>query len=97
MQQLDRAEAEDTVVDILKRILLTGDKEKCVMVGLFCWSLWTRRNKWIWDRVNMSIFGVKVMAFNMLADWRRGGEKRVTTPHQLQAAVRCGLNHQLDG
>lgn len=45
------------------------------MVGLLCWNLWNRRNKWIWERVNTSGFGVKAMSLNMMTDWNRAREE----------------------
>ena len=75
----------DVVFDILKHIFDTGSIEEGVMVGLFCWSLWTRRNKWLWNKVNMSVFGLKAMTFRMITDLRRATEVTTAPGQQVQA------------
>ncbi|XP_074327392.1 uncharacterized protein LOC141665308 [Apium graveolens] len=55
------------------------------MVGLFVWRLWHRRNKWVWYTVNMFVFGLKMIVFNMLADWRRAREVNVVKQSHSQA------------
>lgn len=60
---------------IFKRVFTTRTREQCVMLGLFCWSMWFRRNKWVWDKVTMSVFGVKSMALHILQDWRKAVER----------------------
>lgn len=37
---------------------------------MVCWSLWKRRNKWVWDKANGSAFGVIAAASNLLRDWK---------------------------
>lgn len=61
----------DTVMTVLKRILNAGTREQFAMVCLLCWSIWTRRNQWVWQRIQMSVFGIKAMACNVVADRRR--------------------------
>lgn len=39
LQELVRNTTDDNVMTVLKRIFNAGDKDTCVMVGLFCWSL----------------------------------------------------------
>lgn len=63
--------AQDTVMTVIKRVFSSENKDECVMVGFLRWSLWSRRNKWVWDKVNTSAFGVKAMALNLVADWKR--------------------------
>lgn len=67
----------DTVMGLLKRVFEVGTQEQAVMVGLLCWALWSRRNKWIWERVNMSIFGIKAMELNLVSDWKRARQTEV--------------------
>ncbi|XP_074328478.1 uncharacterized protein LOC141666388 [Apium graveolens] len=86
LQNVVRVIQNDTVMSILKRVLEVGTREQWIMVGLMCWSLWTRRNKWVWERVHMSAFGIKAMALNLVADWKRaraseGANRSVTTEH----------------
>lgn len=33
------------------------------------------RNKWVWDKNNVSVFGVKANAMNLLQDWRKAREE----------------------
>lgn len=64
----------ETGVDIMKRVVNTATKDQCVMFSLLCWGLWVRRNKWVWEKVCMSSFGVKHMALNLLSEWNRAQE-----------------------
>lgn len=64
----------DTSVESLKRIFTTTTIEQCVMVGSFCWGLWSKRNKWVWEKINMSVSEVKNINLNMLTDWSRAQE-----------------------
>lgn len=64
----------DSPIDILKRAFSSATKEQCIIIGLLCWGLWFRRNKWIREKVNMSVSGVNLMVGNMLADWRKTQE-----------------------
>lgn len=57
LHQLVAIQPDDNVFDELKRIFHMGNSEQYEIVSLFCWSLWIRRNEWLWDKVNMSIFG----------------------------------------
>lgn len=68
-------EDNDSTKSILKRAFSLGSTEQCYVIALLCWGLWTRRNKWVWEKVVMSAFGVKSMAMNMLNDWRRAREE----------------------
>lgn len=88
LQELVIATAQDTVMSVLKRVFNSGEKDRCAMVGLICWSLWSRRNKWVWDRVNLSAFGIKSMALNLVADWRRARQVDKVTRRDGQAQVK---------
>lgn len=74
MQNVVSVGENDEVLDVLRRIFESIDRDQCVMVGLFCWSLWFHRNKWVWERTNITVFGVKDLGLNLLADWRRTKE-----------------------
>lgn len=60
----------DTVVEVIAAIFARSNKEQCVQIVMLCWSIWSRRNKWVWDRVNGSVFGVRAAARHLLTDWR---------------------------
>ncbi|KAL8107899.1 hypothetical protein AgCh_024343 [Apium graveolens] len=61
----------EQVMDTFKRLFRTGTKEQCVLVAVLYWSLWNRRNKWVWDKIDMLVFGTKAAALNLLTDWRK--------------------------
>lgn len=77
-QSLWRAVGLDTLVHcnenenpklVLERVFNQGSKEKCLEVSMLCWSLWYRRNIWVWKRANGSMFGVRNTAICLLQDW----------------------------
>lgn len=45
-------------------------REQCAQMGVITWGLWNRRNKWLWDRVNGSAFGVITTATKFITEWR---------------------------
>lgn len=61
----------DTIFDLFRRVFARCNREQCGLMGLICWSMWNRRNKWIWVKVNMSVFGVKANALNLLTAWKK--------------------------
>lgn len=67
----------ETALDIFKRLFATGTMEQSVLIATLCWSLWNRRNKWVWNKVEMSVFGTKNVALNLLADWKRAQQDKV--------------------
>ncbi|XP_074359574.1 uncharacterized protein LOC141698717 [Apium graveolens] len=78
------ANEDSTVLGILQGAFQMSSREQCTMIGMICWSLWRRRNNWLWRKASMSTFGVKGMAMNMLSDWRRAKEKEDITRIPLQ-------------
>lgn len=78
----------DTVLQITKRVLNNGNKDQGAMFGMICWVLWYRRNKWIRERVTMSVFGVKSMALNMKSDWNKAREVDNQGESERQTRVR---------
>lgn len=77
---------EETGLEIFKRVFTSATKYQCAMVGMFCWGLWVRRNKWVWEKVVMSIFGVKHMAMQLLSEWNRARMKE--EEHQNRSGTR---------
>ncbi|XP_074352378.1 uncharacterized protein LOC141691547 [Apium graveolens] len=49
---------------------LCCSREKCVQIGMVSWGLRNRRNKWVWDRTNGSVFGVMASTNHLLKEWR---------------------------
>lgn len=64
----------ETIWQMLRQIFTSSTVEQCILIAAFCWSLWNRRNKWVWDQVKISAFGVKQLTFNMLKDWKKANE-----------------------
>lgn len=79
---------QDTVMTVLQRVFDMINKDQCALVGLLCWGLWYRRNQWVWEHVNQSVFGMKSMAFNMLTDWKKAKAEAVTCRAQMQVGDR---------
>ena len=61
----------ERVFDVLQQVFASGTRDQVVLIALLCWNIWNRRNKWVWDKVNMSVFGVQEGAMNLLYDWRK--------------------------
>lgn len=59
----------ETAMETIRRFFTTANVKQRMMFSLVCWGLWVRRNKWVWERINMSSFGVKQMALNLLSEW----------------------------
>ena len=53
---------------IFTRAFENGTREQCVEIAMICWSLWNRRNRWVWERINGLVFGVRHSAINFLAE-----------------------------
>lgn len=68
---------------MLNRVFHTLNREQCAMFGMLCWSLWNRRNNWVWNRVNGFAFGVKSAAMSLLSEWRRARDLEHSEKHQM--------------
>lgn len=78
----------ESCFDIISRVFQTATREKCALIGMVLWSLWNRRNKWVWEHVNGSAFGVKAAAINLLMDWKRAREAELVKVKNQTAAVK---------
>lgn len=76
MTQLVHTTQGETIFDHFKRLFSTGTNEQCTSVALFCWSIWNRRNNWVWKRVDGSVFGTMNAALNLLRDWKTAQVER---------------------
>lgn len=76
----------DTVFAVLSRCFSTCTRDQCVLIGMIGWSIWHRRNKWVWERANGSVFGVVAAARNLLYDWKEA---------QVKLATKSGMEHEL--
>ncbi|XP_017217366.2 uncharacterized protein LOC108194940 [Daucus carota subsp. sativus] len=59
----------ETPSAVLQKVFEQGTKDQCVEIAMLCWSIWNRRNRWVWDHVNGSVFGVKNIATHLLREW----------------------------
>lgn len=63
---------EDTVLNVIRRIFDTCTREQVVWIIMLCWSLWNRRNIWVWNKVNVSAFRVQAAVTNLLTRLEEG-------------------------
>ncbi|KAL8096064.1 hypothetical protein AgCh_037137 [Apium graveolens] len=73
---------EETDIHVLfdysfARVFESLSLEKCALFGLACWSIWKRRNDWVWSKVKVSVQGVKAGAMTMLQDWKNAKKNEV--------------------
>lgn len=77
MNSLVQYSTQDAAFMVLRNAFDRCTKEQCVFIGMLCWSIWNRRNKWVWEKANGSVFGVRAAATNLLKDWQEA-QVRVT-------------------
>ncbi|XP_074378628.1 uncharacterized protein LOC141720172 [Apium graveolens] len=70
VQQVLRLLPQEPAFRNLLESFATATREQCVQVGMIAWALWSRRNKWVWEHVNGSAFGVKATATRFITEWR---------------------------
>lgn len=75
----------ETGMTTFRRVISTATTTQCTMFSLICWGLWVRRNKWVWEMVSISGFGVKHMAMNLMTDWTNARAKE--EQHSERSAV----------
>lgn len=68
--QLIQSALSDTACEMFTKIFENGSREQGVEIGMISWSIWNRRNRWVWDRINGSVHGVRYAAGHLLRDWR---------------------------
>lgn len=47
LQHLLQLDVADTAATIIMKIFETATRDQCVLLGMVCWALWNRRNKWV--------------------------------------------------
>lgn len=82
LQHLIQMASNDKAFEVLVKAFSSATREQCVQIGMICWSLWNRRNKWVWERANGSVFGVKAAAMNLLTDWVEARKEEAKSRHQ---------------
>lgn len=78
---------DDNILEIIRRVFVKCNKEQFRFVALVCWSIWNRMNKWVWDKANVSAFGIKAAALNNLTEWNKAQEQQVITTTSTGALV----------
>ncbi|KAL8109886.1 hypothetical protein AgCh_025833 [Apium graveolens] len=68
-------EQDDRPCEVFSRLLEQVTREQGIQIALLCWSLWNRRNKWVWDGANGSAFGVVSSANHFLRDRKEAQAK----------------------
>ena len=58
------------VLDVFIKIFDQCTRDQAAIVALLCWNIWNRRNKWIWDHINMSVYGTKAATLRFVDDWK---------------------------
>lgn len=53
---MDRS--QESIREVLSYLFSTCTKEKLSWITIVCWNLWNRRNRWVWDKIMGSDFGV---------------------------------------
>ncbi|KAL8119392.1 hypothetical protein AgCh_016783 [Apium graveolens] len=70
LQEVDSGGYEGSINDIFRQLVSVCTPDKLALIALICWNLWNRRNRWVWDKVSTSEFGVQSTEVNMLQEWR---------------------------
>lgn len=65
----------DNVLDVFIKTLVKCTREQSMLIALFCWNIWNRRNKLVWDKVNMYVFRTKMKILYLLADWKKAQQE----------------------
>lgn len=59
---------DDTVFDIIRRSFDRCNREQSTLLAMVCWSIWNSRNRWVWERVNTPIHGIKEAVGHLLTE-----------------------------
>lgn len=78
MQEINDETCQGSMIGIFQNLFSRSTREKIIWVAVVCWCLWNRRNRWVWDRIMGSDFGVYSTAVNMVNDWKRALGSRQT-------------------
>lgn len=79
----------EEIVSKMQQMFNVYTREKLAWIAMVCWNLWNRRNKWLWDKVSVSAFGVQSTASSMLTEWNKcQQERRVCNPVSTVSARR---------
>lgn len=68
MTQWIQVESGGTAFNLFKRLFSAGTKDQCLLLVMACYNLRNRRNHWVWNKVEKSVFDTKQTVMNLLAD-----------------------------
>ena len=88
VQEMLHINHEQSAVEIIYQLFNICTKENLALVAMICWNLWYRQNKWVWDKVMVSDYGVQATARNMLSEWRQSQQERVTNSPVMNSSAR---------
>ncbi|XP_074327720.1 uncharacterized protein LOC141665634 [Apium graveolens] len=81
MSHLVACSPYETPGTIFERIFKLATKDQCIEAVMIYWSLWSRHNRWVWDRNNGSVFGVRSTASHLFRVWTeaqiKDGNRRI--------------------
>ncbi|WOG94234.1 hypothetical protein DCAR_0313527 [Daucus carota subsp. sativus] len=78
LSDLIQFKPDENVFDVFLRIFTQCTRSQAVAMSLFCWQIWNRRNKWLWEHINISVYGTKATAIRMLEDWKSAQQEEST-------------------
>lgn len=58
LQELTHNDRGD-VLEKFQQIFSVYLTQKLAWIEIVCWNLWNQRNKWLWDKVPVSAFGIQ--------------------------------------
>ncbi|XP_074347318.1 uncharacterized protein LOC141686164 [Apium graveolens] len=61
---------EGHITDIIQQLAEKCPRDTLALILMICWNRWSHRNRWVWDKVSVSEFGVQAMAMNMMHEWK---------------------------
>lgn len=50
LEHLIQPTGNEMAFEVLLKAFSSANREQCVQIGMFCWSLWKRRNNWVWEK-----------------------------------------------
>ncbi|KAL8158239.1 hypothetical protein AgCh_002800 [Apium graveolens] len=62
---------EGPIIEIIHQLENNCPWDTLAFILMVCWNLWSPRNRWVWDKVSVSEFGVQATAMSMMYEWRQ--------------------------
>lgn len=68
MQEIQLVRCQEPIQEIFQKLFNICTRENIIWIAVVCWGLWHRRNRWVWDRIMGSEFGVYSAVVNLVHD-----------------------------